>query len=343
MISKSKTLLTAGLLLVGTSGFAQLYVTMPGDVGIGTATPYAKLHIDNNVQSYSVEIDNYSVSMGFKMGLYNYQYEPSSGGSVYGIYNQAITAGGGGWGYSLGIGNYSDGGDGYVEGLSNSAYSYGGSNNGYGINNYAYVGSSGTGYGLYNYLYGANGGGQRYGVYNYVVPGTGLAYGVYSSTSGAANFAGYFDGNVRVNGTLTVMSDERKKQDIKHLEGALGIVSQLNGHTYTFIKDPNFNLPEGQQYGFLAQEIEQVLPTLVTTAVNPNHPDLKDERPSGERKKPSADDKPVLNNEVLEGENVKSVNYIGVIPILVEAIKEQQVIIERQQKQIQALEDKVGN
>jgi hypothetical protein len=322
---------------------AQLTVVGSGDVGIGTASPWAKLSVfNNNLNSFNVTIEDYNAS-GFKLGVYNSLYEPS-GGTVYGLYNIAQTSSVGGSGSALGFLNYADAGDGYVVGQQNYTYQFGGSSQGSGIRNDVYTSTQGDGYGIYNNLssFSRSGGGLRWGIYNYVSvnPGQAQAIGVYSSTAGAGNYAGYFDGNVRVVGTFTVISDESKKENIAKLDNALSIVQRLKGHSYTFKADPNMNLPEGQQYGFLAQELEAVLPELVNTGENPNHPSQTDAafKPLKKGEKPTVG-KP---DAALGSETVKSVNYIAVIPILVEAIKEQQVTIERQQQQIQALEAKVN-
>ncbi len=339
----TKLLMLIALLPMLNTVQAQLTVVGSGDVGIGTASPWAKLSVfNNNLNPFNVTIEDYNAS-GFKLGVYNYLYEPS-GGTVYGVYNIAQSASVGGSGFVQGLFNYADAGDGYVIGQQNNTYQNGGVSQGYGLRNETYTSTQGDGYGIYNYLssFSRSGGGLRWGIYNYVTtnPGAAQAIGVYSSTAGAANYAGYFDGNVRVVGTFTVISDESKKENIAKLDNALSIVQRLNGHRYTFKPDANMNLPEGQQYGFLAQELEAVLPELVNTGENPNHPSKSDTpfKPLKKGEKPTAG-KP---DPALGSETVKSVNYIAVIPILVEAIKEQQVTIERQQQQIQALEAKVN-
>jgi hypothetical protein len=90
---------------------------------------------------------------------------------------------------------------------------------------------------------------------------------------------------------LTV-SDALLKHRIKTVPDALSTLLALRGVTYDW--NPNVpNAIKGQnarQYGFLAQEVEQVLPTLV-------HPGLN---------------------------GYKAVNYQGIIPVAVEAIKAQQ-------------------
>jgi hypothetical protein len=107
----------------------------------------------------------------------------------------------------------------------------------------------------------------------------------------------FVTGNLSVTGvaSCTAMawtSDVRLKTNIETLHDALSTVAKLRGTEYDFRSDefPQQHLPKGRQYGFIAQELEQVTPELVMV------------RPNG----------------------YKAINYIGVIPIITEAVKEQQ-------------------
>jgi hypothetical protein len=132
-------------------------------------------------------------------------------------------------------------------------------------------------------------------------------YGVYSYASGGtSSYAGYFLGNVYVSGTFSNPSDPRLKRDIQSLGGALDKVMSLQPSTYLFddsrIKMPG--LPPGRQYGLLSSDVKKKMPELVSQI--PLEGTGKDDQP------------PVT---------VESVNYMGVIPVLVGAIKEQQAQI----------------
>lgn len=102
-------------------------------------------------------------------------------------------------------------------------------------------------------------------------------------------------GNLTLNGVVSSSSDARLKTDIRPLGGALAGVQALQGHRYRFRPGQG---PQGEQLGFVAQELEQVYPELVTTG------------PDG----------------------LKAVNYAQLTPVLVEALKEQQ----RQLEQLRA-------
>jgi hypothetical protein len=77
-------------------------------------------------------------------------------------------------------------------------------------------------------------------------------------------------------------SDERVKKDVVPIENALDVITALQGLTFTYTKTGE------KSAGFIAQEFEKVLPDLVHTDSN----------------------------------GMKSINYLGVIAYLVEAIKE---------------------
>jgi hypothetical protein len=95
--------------------------------------------------------------------------------------------------------------------------------------------------------------------------------------------------HVLVSGDLNSTSDIRLKDDIKPIENALSDVCKLEGVSFNW-KDTGTKAT-----GFIAQQVEPILPDLVSTS---------------------------------EDDGIKSVNYIGLIGHLVEAIKEQQVQID---------------
>lgn len=106
-------------------------------------------------------------------------------------------------------------------------------------------------------------------------------------------------------------SDERFKKNIKKIDSALDKVLQINGVTYDWrteeFKQKNFS--ESRQVGFIAQNVEQVLPEVVQTY----------------------------------GDGYKAVDYAKVTALLNEAIKEQQELIQQQSKLIAAQRDALSN
>jgi len=94
--------------------------------------------------------------------------------------------------------------------------------------------------------------------------------------------------DVVITNGITVSSDIRLKENFEPMSNALDLVSQLNGFYYTWKKDAGTDKP--RKLGFIAQEVEKVIPELVKT----------------------------------DSEGMKSVDYVSVVPVLVEALKHQQ-------------------
>ena len=63
-------------------------------------------------------------------------------------------------------------------------------------------------------------------------------------------------------------SDERLKENIFTISGSLDILKQINGYTFDWKPMPGIHSYEGHDYGVIAQEIEKVMPELVTTRDN---------------------------------------------------------------------------
>ncbi|MGC2062537.1 MAG: tail fiber domain-containing protein [Thermodesulfovibrionales bacterium] len=120
---------------------------------------------------------------------------------------------------------------------------------------------------------------------------------------------------LELNGTVTVdslvsVSDERYKRNIQPLQLSLDKVIHLNGVSYEWktaeYKGKGFR--EGRQIGLIAQEVEKIFPELVQT-----------------------DDK-----------GYKAVAYDKLVPVLIEAVKEQQKSIVSQKNEIAAFNEKLS-
>lgn len=155
--------------------------------------------------------------------------------------------------------------------------------------------------------------GSRYGGFFTGGNGSSSNYGVYATAYGNNAVAGYFSGNVHYTGTLTKVSDARVKQQIQDLDrSSVASLLRLKPKSY-FYRAAEFRgmaLPEDRQVGFLAQDVAAVFPELVKDVVAPN----KDGRQAG---------------EVLQ-----SVDYVSLIPILVQAVQAQQQQIEELKAQL---------
>ena len=135
------------------------------------------------------------------------------------------------------------------------------------------------------------------------------------------------------NGTFTGsssndISDQRLKENITTVTNATDKIKALKGRTFTW--KPEAKLPGGTHYGFIAQEVESVVSDLVDDTVGIRQFD-KDGNLIEQ------DEKAVENHD--EGTTyAKSVNAIGVVPILVEALKEAIAEIETLKTKVAALE-----
>jgi hypothetical protein len=125
--------------------------------------------------------------------------------------------------------------------------------------------------------------------------------GVNTSTT-SSSYAMYVNGNIYATGDITAYSDRRKKTNITTIDNALNKVSQLRGVFYDKIDE----LEKGRQTGVIAQEINEVLPEVVTYAADVDEYGVK---------------------------------YGNIVGVLIEAIKEQQQQIEDLKQQINYLVD----
>ena len=128
-----------------------------------------------------------------------------------------------------------------------------------------------------------------------------IGNGTFSSRSDAfkvmANGDTTVSNDLTVGGDIVVSSDARLKANIVSLGSTLAKLLLIDGKTYTMKNDGK------QKIGVLAQDIQKVFPELVTT-----------------------DDKDML-----------AVNYQGLVPVLINALKEQEGKICKQQSEIDEL------
>jgi len=146
-------------------------------------------------------------------------------------------------------------------------------------------------------------------------------------------FSGFYSGwalytsaDVFTPGGVWTASDKRFKKDIQKINGAIAIINKLKPVSYYFDTEKYGGIGFDEDrltYGFLAQELEQVIPELV-----------KDKRlVLNSNKKLDAG-----MSDTQETGIFKVVNYTMMVPVLTQAIKEQQVIIESQDKRLDELE-----
>ncbi len=114
-------------------------------------------------------------------------------------------------------------------------------------------------------------------------------------------------GSLWANGT-TYASDGRFKKNIEPLQESLDKVLQLQGVSYQMKADefPNAHFDSATQVGLIAQDVEKIVPEVVT------------EGPNG----------------------YKAIDYAKLVPLLIESIKAQQVMLLKQQAEINELKRK---
>jgi len=155
------------------------------------------------------------------------------------------------------------------------------------------------------------------------------AYGVYAvapTYNMYASYAGYFNGNLAYTGNLTKVSDERYKKNVEPMMGSLDKILKLKPCKYDYRADEfkNFNLPKDRQLGLVAQDLEQVFPEVVHVDIAPPAPrddKTNDNAARNRRGEPGTSDTPP--------DTYKSVDYVSLIPVLIQAIQEQQTQIEQ--------------
>jgi hypothetical protein len=139
---------------------------------------------------------------------------------------------------------------------------------------------------------------------------------VYNTLTANSGYAIDCVGSLRVNNNLQVggsgsftgdiisqASDKRLKENITTITSALDKVDKINGVYFNFTNEANKlnkNLTKNKQVGFLAQEIQSVLPEIV---------------------KPAPFDIGSDGNSI-SGENYLTIQYEKVVPLLLQAIKE---------------------
>ncbi len=308
----------------------------------------------------------YSRKSGEGEGIFVRKTSTSSTAST--IYSSNSGPGAGVWGVSnTGAGVYgsSTGGNG-VSGSSSSADGITGSStsangvSGFATNGSGVYGSSTNGNGIYGYsqandgvygksenAWGVHGYSYNniavYGESPYGVGVTGASDNWYGLTAFSTNYdalfaqsnniymyAGYFSGGLYAN-AYWGPSDKTLKQNIEDFSSAMNIINQLHPKQYDYRHDGNYklmNLPQGNHYGLIAQDVEKVLPNLI-----------KDSKFETRMAKPHASKEDTANSETI---NFKAMNYVELIPILIKGMQEQQQVIDKQEvemnKQLQVNE-----
>lgn len=116
-------------------------------------------------------------------------------------------------------------------------------------------------------------------------------------------------------GSIVTPSDMRLKRNITDMGSMTSIISSLSPKTFYYktTEYPDLGFSNQLQYGLVAQEVEKVLPSFVSLTSVPG-----------------------------QNEKFKTVNYIGLIPILLQGIKEQIATNEQQKAEINDLKARLA-
>tara|TARA_B100001093_G_C26335013_1_gene803505 strand:- start:82 stop:627 length:546 start_codon:yes stop_codon:yes gene_type:complete len=129
-------------------------------------------------------------------------------------------------------------------------------------------------------------------------------------------------GNINAQGSITAnSSDRRLKENLTHIKSPLSKILKLNGYTFDWkkeVKELGFtpNLKKND-IGLIAQEVQEVMPQAVAPAPFDQMWDVEAQKDISR-----------------SGEHYLTIQYERLVPLLVEAIKEQQ-------EQINALKDEI--
>ena len=113
-------------------------------------------------------------------------------------------------------------------------------------------------------------------------------------------------------GTYSAVSDERLKKNIEPLDSTLSRIMQLQPRTYHFNEEQD---DDPRHIGLIAQELKQYFPEVVS---------IQDGDEGGAI------------------ENLHTVAYSELVPVLIKAVQEQQAIIDRLETRIDAMEASGG-
>lgn len=329
--------------------FSAATLVMGQNVGIGTASPSAKLHVSSSGRLDGIRIENtgfdgnpvlqfaLSGQVGYSLGI------DDADGDKFKI----------GTGPNLSAGNaITITRNGYIGlGTNNPAYSLELIHNRPGDYVARFQNTSVDGPALgahssntYNAIGGSTDNHAGIGVYGVHLPGTGVGWGVLGTsnspdgigvrgsvpTTGTwLGYGGYFAGGLAYVNSIYNLSDARMKSNVQPLGGALAKVGQLRGVTFQYNSADygDFVGQDNRTYlGFVAQEVEAVLPEAVAEKY------LIGQQGGNAVK--------AYDNQGNAIQTVKVVDYVSMIPVLVEAIKEQQAYIQQLERRLQQLEQK---
>jgi Chaperone of endosialidase len=241
----------------------------------------------------------------------------------------------------------------------------------YGLYNDIETGGVTNHYGVYNIIkINQNTQGETYGVRTEIKLADGVItsapafnppvrYGVFSKVDsvlkpgGVTGYSGYFQGPFLLNGIFLQTSDSRLKENVENLKDAVSLIRKLSPKKYNVISEKG-----GDGYrkhiGLLAQDVEANIPELVYDVFQPTTKETdRIVKVTQKIIEKGLNGEIILKDKIVDviqkviepdkPEKLKAVNYSEMISILLQAVKEQQDIIDQLQKDVDKLKIKVGN
>lgn len=287
-------ILTFSLLLVASLGFSQIKVINSGDVGIGTTSPAAQLHVDGG----DMVVTNGKMGVGTDSPDDDYQLQKQAtlAFSVRRVNNSnpavidnfvRLVAGNAGSGFFFEEDNY------------------------FAITPGVDVDDNGTDWANALVLWGANASGSKAG----------------KVAIGKQNPSEKLDvvGNIKYSGAL-INSDKRLKKNVNKFDAGLEEVLQLNPITFQYNGEGG-TINGDEHIGLYAQELESVVPALVKPYTHEIYEEIND-----------VDHKA----QVIKTEEYLSIKDNEIKYMLINAIKDQQAIIEKKEERIASLEEQMA-
>ena len=186
-------------------------------------------------------------------------------------------------------------------------------------------------FGTYGHAYGASGS-RNYGVYGLANGGSVLNCSVYGASAGndtLRDWSGYFANRVQIQGDLyhgaaKIFSDASLKDQVSELPNMSQQIQALRPKRYQYNQaaQERMGLSGGEQFGFIAQEVQEVLPQLVSSTI-------------------IAAELDTLGNVVRPEMSVRAVNYVGLIPLLVGNAQDQIATSNAQAGELAALREEL--
>lgn len=270
-----------------------------GNVGIGTSNPRTSLEVLGGIRALPGSPPNDSADVGYAFGangdtgmfLVNNTGAADGDITFYTNASPKMTILGGG---NIGVG------------VTNPAYTFQVNTNSVNATIYSSNVSTGAAFqgvtaggGSSNAVYGVNTNGGSSGYLGSGVHGVqGISGNGYGGWGGyftgdygvsGSNYAGYYgqiassswsfygNGNGYVAGAWMSPSDERLKKDIKGIEGGLDLVLKLRPVSYKWKEESEqAKVNHGVKHGFIAQEIQKVLPDAIVENKAQKNPALKE-------------------------------------------------------------------